>query len=158
MENAWAGKQVLVTGGLGFIGSNLARRLVELDAKVSILDSSNPLYGGNTFNIEEIKDKIEITIGDVRDKALLEKLVQGKDFIFDFAAQIRHTDSILMPIEDLEVNCLSKLYLLEACRATNRGVQILFSSSRMVYGRTGPEAISEDRPADPVVCRSQVRG
>ncbi|MEK7629853.1 MAG: NAD-dependent epimerase/dehydratase family protein [Patescibacteria group bacterium] len=150
MEKEWVGKKVLITGGLGFIGSNLAHRLVLLGAKVSILDSLNPLYGGNLFNIEEIKDKLEIIIDDVRNREILNKLVSGKDFIFDFAAQVRHTDSINTPLEDLEVNCLSKLYLLEACRNFNQAAKIIFSSSRMVYGKTGIESIKENHPTNPV--------
>lgn len=150
MENTWSGKRVLITGGLGFIGSNLAQRLVALGARVEILSSLNPLYGGNTFNLENIEDKIKIVVGDVRDRGLLKELVPGQDFIFDFAAQVRHSESINMPIEDLEVNCLSKLYLLETCRQLNRGVKILFSSSRTVYGKTGPELIGEEHPTNPL--------
>ncbi len=150
MENAWSGKQVLITGGLGFIGSNLAQRLVPLRAEVTILSTLNPLYGGNVFNLEGIKDKVKVVVGDVRDRKLLTDLVKGKDFIFDFAAQVRHSESINMPIEDLEVNCLSKLYLLEACRAWNPQAKILFASSRTVYGKTGPEPVSENHPTNPI--------
>lgn len=143
-------KKILITGGLGFIGSNLAIRLVSLGAKVTILDSMNPLYGGNLFNIHDIKDKAEVIIGDIRDKELVDKSVKNKDVIFDFAAQIRHTDSINMPFEDLAVNCGGRLNILEACRNFNRDVKIVFSSSRMVYGKAEKKLIDEKHPTNPL--------
>lgn len=142
-------KKVLITGGLGFIGSNVAHRLVDLGATVTLLDSLHPLYGGNLFNIEDIKDRVEVVLGDIRDKKLLERVVLDKDFIFDFAAQVSIVDSSSAPLEDLDVNCRGHLMLLETCRKINKNVKILFSSSRVVYGRVEQGPITETYPTNP---------
>ncbi len=149
MDN-WSGSKVLITGGLGFIGSNIANRLISLGVEVSILDSLNPLYGGNLANIEEIKDKVELVIGDVRDEKVVEKMVVGKNFIFDLAAQVRHSDSLSMPLEDLDVNCRGRLIVLEACRKFNPQVKIIFSSSRMVYGKVQGQQVDETASTTPL--------
>src|SRR5512146_528138 len=109
----FSGRKSLITGGLGFIGSNLARRLVDLGAKVLLVDSLNPDYGGNLFNIHGIEDKIQVNIADVRDQHGIDYLVQGQDYIFNLAGQVSHIDSMRNPYEDLEINCRSQLSLLE---------------------------------------------
>ena len=102
MKNNFEGKNVLITGGLGFIGSNLAHRLVDLDANVSIVDALIPGMGGNVFNVKEIEDKIEINIGDLRDESITQNVVKGKDYIFNLAAQLSHTNSMSNPLTDLD--------------------------------------------------------
>lgn len=127
-------KNVLITGGLGFIGSNLAHRLVELGANVLLVDSLIPEYGGNLFNIHDIKDKIKINIADVRDEYSMRYLVQGKDYLFNLAGQTSHLDSMNDPYTDLEINCRAQLSILETCRKYNPGIKIVFASTRQIYG------------------------
>ncbi len=129
-------KKVLITGGLGFIGSNIAHKLIHLDANVTILDNLAPLYGGNMFNIDDIKDKISLIHGDVRDIDTISKLVKDKDFIFHLAGQVSHIDSSEIPFEDLDINCKGYLNVLEACKKSNKNSKIIFSSSRLVLGKT----------------------
>ncbi len=128
------GKQVLITGGLGFIGSNLAHRLVELGAKVLIVDSLVPQYGGNLFNVAGIEDRIRVNIADVRDRSSMDYLVQGQDYLFNLAGQVSHMDSMKDPFTDLEINCRSQLSILESCRYNNPDVKVVFASTRQIYG------------------------
>ncbi len=134
LRDSYQGKKVMITGGLGFIGSNLARRLVEWGADILIVDSLIPDYGGNLFNIESIKDKIRVNIADIRDRNSMDYLVRGHDYIFNLAGQVSHIDSMRDPYTDLEINCRSQLSLLEACRYCNPGVKIIYASTRQVYG------------------------
>lgn len=125
----------LITGGLGFIGSNLARRLVELGARVTLVDSLIPEYGGNLFNIAGIEDKVRVNIADVRDEYSMDYLVQGRDFLFNLAGQTSHLDSMHNPYTDLEINCRAQLSILEACRKHNPRVKIVYASTRQIYGK-----------------------
>jgi len=127
-------RKVLITGGLGFIGSNLASRLVSFGAHVLLVDSLIPEYGGNLFNIKDIKDTVEVNIADVRDIYSMRFLVQGKDYIFNLAGQTSHTDSMEDPYTDLEINCRAQLSILETCRNYNPAVKIVFASTRQIYG------------------------
>jgi UDP-glucose 4-epimerase len=150
-EHAFAGKKVLITGGLGFIGSNLAIRLVELGADVLIVDSLIPHYGGNLFNIEPVKDKVRVNIADVRDVNGMNYLVRGQDYLFNLAGQVSHIDSMEDPYTDLEINCRAQLSILEACRHNNPTIKIVYASTRQVYGI--PEYLPVDekhllRPTD----------
>lgn len=129
------GKQVMITGGLGFIGSNLARRLVDLGARVLIVDALIPETGGNCFNIHDIQDHVSCRITDIRDVLAMERLVPGQEVIFNLAGQVSHLDSMRDPFTDLEINCRSQLALLEACRRLSPGTKIVFASTRQVYGR-----------------------
>ena len=122
-NNFYHNRRVLITGGAGFIGSNLAHRLVALGADVSVIDSLIPDYGGNLFNLHDIKDQIKINISDVRDENAMHYLVQDRDVIFNLAGQVSHLDSMRDPYTDLEINCRSQLSLLEACRKHNTGVR-----------------------------------
>ena len=128
-------KDCLITGGLGFTGSNLARRLVELGARVTLADSLIPEYGGNLFNIAGIEDKVRVNIADVRDEYSMDYLVRGRDFIFNLAGQTSHLDSMQNPYTDLDINCRAQLSILEACRKHNRNVKIVFTSTRQIYGK-----------------------
>ncbi len=124
----------MITGGLGFIGSNLAHRLVELGAEVLIVDSLIPDHGGNLFNIEGIADQLRVNIADVRDRNGMDYLVRGQEYIFNLAGQVSHMDSMRDPYTDLEINCRSQLSLLEACRYNNPTVKIVYASTRQIYG------------------------
>lgn len=150
MSSSYRGAQVLVTGGLGFIGSNLCLALVEQGATVTIVDSMIPGHGGNLFNIEPICHKVHVNFSDMRDAHSLRYLVQGKDFIFNLAAQVSHIDSMEDPMTDLEINCRSQLSLLETCRAHNPKAHIVFTSTRQVYGRPQYLPVDEKHPICPV--------
>lgn len=135
LEKVYRGKNVLITGGMGFIGSNLARRLVEWGSEVTIIDCMIPEYGGNRRNILGIEDRMDIHVADVRDHALLPDLVRGKDYLFNLAGQTSHMDSMTDPETDLEINCRAQLAILEACRKHNTDIRIVFASTRQLYGR-----------------------
>jgi UDP-glucose 4-epimerase len=124
----------MITGGLGFIGSNLAHHLVEWGADILIVDSLIPDYGGNLFNVEDIEDKVQVNIADVRDRNSMDYLVRQQDYIFNLAGQVSHIDSMHDPYTDLEINCRSQLSLLEACRHNNPAVKIVYASTRQIYG------------------------
>lgn len=132
--NTFKNKRVLITGGLGFIGSNLARRLVNLDAKVTLVDSLIPEYGGNLFNISGIENRVTVNIADVRDEYSMNYLVQDQDFLFNLAGQTSHLDSMRDPYTDLEINCRAQLSILEACRKRNPSIKVVFASTRQIYG------------------------
>lgn len=127
-------KRIMITGGLGFIGSNLARQLVERGAVVTIVDSLIPQYGGNLWNVEAIKEKIKINISDVRDEHSMKYLVQGMDYLFNLAGQTSHADSMNDPYSDLEINARAQLSILEACKKYNRDIKVIFASTRQMYG------------------------
>jgi len=135
LARAYSGADVLVTGGLGFIGSNLARRLVALGAKVTLMDSMIPDYGGNRFNVEDLRDRVTVNFADVRDRSAMDHLVQGRDHLFNLAGQVSHIDSMRDPFTDLDINGRSQLSILESCRHNNRRVKVVFAGSRQVYGR-----------------------
>ena len=142
--------KILVTGGLGFIGSNLALRLVELGAQVTLVDSLIPEYGGNLWNVESLKEKVRINISDVRDEHSMKYLIQGQDFLFNLAGQTSHVDSMNNPYTDLEINARSQLSILEACRRHNPGVKIVFASTRQMYGAPQYLPVDERHPLFPV--------
>lgn len=144
------GKRVLITGGLGFIGSNLARRLVTLGAQVTIVDSLIPAYGGNFFNIEEIRNQVVCNISDVRDPHAMAYLVQDQDFLFNLAGQTSHLDSMTDPQTDLDINAAAQLSILEACRKVNAGIKLIFASTRQLYGKPDYLPVDELHPIRPV--------
>jgi UDP-glucose 4-epimerase len=150
MNNAFTNAQVLITGGLGFIGSNLARRLVALGAHVTVVDSLIRDYGGNLYNVEGIRDRIQINVSDVRDNHSMQHLVQAKDYLFNLAGQTSHLDSMLNPMADLEINCQAQLSILETCRICNPGIKIVFASTRQIYGRPSQLPVPETHPLNPV--------
>lgn len=144
-------KEILITGGLGFIGDNLAHRLVDLGAHVTLIDSLIPEYGGNLFNISEIKDKVKVNISDVRDEHSMRYLVQGQDYLFNLAGQTSQIDSMQDPYTDLEINCNAQLSILEACRKYNPNIKIVFASTRQLYGKPDYLPVDEKhllRPTD----------
>lgn len=129
------GRDVLITGGAGFIGSNLARCLVEAGARVTVVDSLIPEYGGNLYNLDGIAERIHLNIADIRDRSSMAYLVQRRDVIFNLAGQTSHLDSMTDPFTDLEINCTAQLSLLEACRRHNRGAVVVYASTRQIYGK-----------------------
>jgi UDP-glucose 4-epimerase len=144
-------RPVLITGGLGFIGSNLAHHLVTLGARVLIVDSLIPAYGGNLFNIHGIENRVRVNIADIRQQTTMNYLVQGHDVIFNLAGQVSHIDSMEEPYTDLEINCRSQLTLLEACRHNNPAVKVVFAGTRQIYGRPESLPVTEShlvRPTD----------
>jgi UDP-glucose 4-epimerase len=144
-------RAVLITGGLGFIGSNLAHQLVTLGARVLIVDSLIPAYGGNLFNIHGIENRVRVNIADIRQQSTMNYLVQGQDVIFNLAGQVSHIDSMQDPYTDLEINCRSQLTLLEACRRNNPQVKVVFAGTRQIYGRPESLPVTEShlvRPTD----------
>jgi len=131
----FADRSVLITGGLGFIGSNLARTLADLGAHVTVVDSLIPEYGGNLFNLKGYEGRIRINIADIRDEFSMAYLVQGQDYLFNLAGQTSHLDSMKNPFVDLDINCRSQLFILEACRKHNSAVRVVYASTRQIYGR-----------------------
>ena len=146
----FTGSDVLVTGGLGFIGSALARRLIELGAKVTLVDSLIPEYGGNLFNIHDIRDRVTVDLTDVRDAAAMSSLIKKRQFLFNLAGQTSHLDSMTDPMTDLNINAAAQLHILEACRLHNRDLKIVFASTRQVYGRPEYLPVDEKHPIEPV--------
>jgi len=147
----YRGRRVMVTGGLGFIGSNLARRLVDLEADVLLVDSLIDDYGGNLFNIDGVADRLRVNVADIRQQSTMNYLVRDREVIFNLAGQVSHIDSMRDPYTDLEINCRSQLTLLEACRNHNAAAKVVFAGTRQVYGRPDSLPVSEAhlvRPTD----------
>ena len=149
MKN-YSGKEILITGGLGFIGSNLARSLVTQGANLTLVDSLIPQYGGNAFNIDDIKNKVAVNVCDVRDTFAMENHIQGKDYLFNLAGQTSHLDSMADPHTDLDINAAAQLSILEVCRKENPDIKIVFASTRQLYGRPDYLPVDEKHPIRPV--------
>jgi UDP-glucose 4-epimerase len=145
----YRGRRVLVTGGLGFIGSNLSRTLADLGARVTAVDSLLPDYGGNLFNLDGYEEKVRINIADVRG-AGMEYLVRGHEVLFNLAGQVSHIDSMTDPVTDLEINCTSQLRLLEAVRKGNPALKIVYAGTRQIYGRPQYLPVDEKHLLQPV--------
>lgn len=147
--DVFKGKKILITGGLGFIGSTIAIKLVDYAKQIVLLDSLIPDYGGNIFNINEIKDRVKVNIADVRDESSMNNLVQGQDYIFNMAGTLSHIDSMTDPYTDLEINCKSQLTILEACRKNNKDVKIVLAATRGEYGKIQYFPVDENHPLQP---------
>ena len=144
-------RRVMVTGGLGFIGSNLVRSLADAGADVMVVDSLHPDYGGNRFNLAGLEDRVRINVSDVRDQTSMDALVQDREIIFNLAGQVSHIDSMRDPYTDLDINCRAQLSMLEACRKYNPSVRVIYAGTRQVYGRPDRLPVDEThlvRPAD----------
>ena len=150
VTEGFQGAKVLVTGGLGFIGSNLVRRLVDLGAVVTVVDSLVAEYGGNLYNIAGLEDRIRINISDVRDEHSLKYLVRNQQYLFNLAGQTSHMDSMADPFTDLEINCRAQLSILETCRRHNPDVQLVFASTRQMYGAPNYLPVDERHLLQPV--------
>lgn len=150
LARAYRGRRALITGGLGFIGSNLARRLVALGARVTVVDSLIPEYGGNLRNIAGLEGALQTNISDVRDRHSLPVFVRGKDYLFNLAGQTSHMDSMTDPETDLEINARAQLSILEACRRHAPAIRVVFASTRQLYGRPDRLPVAENHPLRPV--------
>ncbi len=143
-------KKILITGGLGFIGSNLTRRLVERGNTITVVDSLIPEYGGNLRNLQDIQDKITVSFSDVRDVQAINNLIKGHDYLFNLAGQTSHLDSMHDPITDLDINAKAQLSILEACRKSNPEIRVVFASTRQIYGKPKYLPVNEKHPQNPV--------
>jgi UDP-glucose 4-epimerase len=150
MNKIFEGRNVLITGGLGFIGSNMAARLVDLGAHVTLVDSLIPEYGGNLFNIAGLEGRVKVNISDVRDDHSMRYLVQEQDYLFNLAGQTSHLDSMQDPYTDLEINCRSQLSILEVCRKYNPQIKVVFASTRQIYGKPDYLPVDEKHLLRPV--------
>ena len=150
IETAFANRKVLITGGAGFIGSNLAARLVDLGARVTVLDNLLPGCGGNLFNLEPIQGRIRFEITDLRDDRGLLPLVEGQDYLFNLAGRSSHMDSMRDPYGDLDANCRAHLAILEACRIGNPDLRIVFASTRQLYGKPDSLPVDEQHALRPI--------
>jgi dTDP-glucose 4,6-dehydratase/UDP-glucose 4-epimerase len=150
MSNGFDGASAIITGGCGFIGSNLARRLVKLGARVTLVDSLIPEYGGNLANVADLAGKVTINISDVRDPHSMAYLIRRHDFLFNLAGQTSHLDSMADPYTDLNINAVAQLSILEAARKVNPKVRIVFASTRQIYGRPQYLPVDEKHPIIPV--------
>lgn len=148
--NNFYNKQVLITGGLGFIGSNLSNQLAKMGANVTIVDSLIPEYGGNLFNISGMEGKVRVNISDVRDEYSMKYLVQDQDYLFNLAGQTSHLDSMQNPYTDLDINCRAQLSILETCRKYNPTIKIIFASTRQIYGKPDYLPVDEKHLLRPV--------
>src|SRR5436190_3320897 len=149
-RDSYRGRRVMITGGLGFIGSNLARQLVDLGADVLIVDSMIADYGGNLFNIDGIEDRIRVNIADLRQGSTMDVLVRGREVIFNLAGQVSHIDSMRDPYTDLDINCRAQLSMLEACRKFNPSVKVIFAGTRQVYGKPDRLPVDENHLVRPI--------
>ena len=150
LPREYAGRRVLITGGLGFIGSNLARTLTRFGARVTVVDSLIPEYGGNLRNLAGMERKVTVNVSDVRDRHSLPVFVRDQDVLFNLAGQTSHMDSMMDPETDLEINARAQLSILEACRQHNPGIRIVFASTRQLYGKPDYLPVDEDHPLRPV--------
>ena len=150
IAQSFTARRVLITGGLGFIGANLARRLAAAGAHLTLVDSLIPEYGGNLFNIAGIEDRVRVNISDVRDEHSMCVLVQGQDYLFNLAGQTSHLDSMTDPYNDLEINCRAQLAILEACRKHNPNIKVVFASTRQIYGKPDYLPVDEKHLLRPV--------
>ena len=148
--NSFKGKNVLITGGLGFVGSNLSIRLASEGANVLIVDNMLPRQGGNVFNIEPVKDKVKINISDIRNQISMNHLVKGQDYIFHLAGQVNHVDSVKNPINDLSINVEGTLVLMEALRLNNPSAKVIFTGTRGEYGASLKLPVSEKHEINPI--------
>lgn len=149
LTNEFSGKSVLITGGMGFIGSNLAIRLAELGADVTILDSMIPDYGGNEFNVFPIKDRVRINFCDIRDESAVNYLVRGKDYVFHLAGQVCHLMSLSNPFPDIEMNITGTAIVMEALRKFNRDAIVVYTGTRGQYGASVSLPVNEEAPTNP---------
>lgn len=150
ISDVFRGKRILITGGLGFIGSNLAFRLVDFGAQVTLVDSLIPEYGGNPFNIAGLEGRVKVNISDVRDQHSMKYLVKDQDFLFNLAGQTSHMDSMQDPFTDLEINVRAQLSILETCRNHNPGLKIVFAGTRQIYGKPDYLPVDEKHLLRPV--------
>jgi len=149
-EAPYRGLKAVVTGGLGFLGSNLARRLVELGAEVVVLDSLQANSGGNPANLRGMEDRLQVMHLDLRDSLQFPEVLAGRDFVFNLAGLVSHIDSMTDPVADLECNVHAQVVFLEACRKHVPQARVVFASTRQIYGRPLRNPVDESHPLHPV--------
>lgn len=143
----YRGRRVLITGGLGFLGSNLCLSLVEQGAHVTVTDALLPGYGGNLHNIEPVRSAVNLQFADVRDRHAMNQVVQGQDVIFHIAAQTSHVDSMVDPYLDVDINLNGTLNLLEAIRHHAPHARFVYAGTRAQYGKMrSSQVVEEDLP------------
>jgi UDP-glucose 4-epimerase len=146
----YAGKRVLVTGGLGFIGSNLAVRLARDGAQVTVLDSTVRGCGANTHNLEPFLTRISVIQDDIGALKTYHRDVVGTDVVFNMAGEISHINSMRDPVRDLALNTTSQLCFLLGLRDICPGVRVVYASTRQVYGVPQYLPINESHPINPI--------
>ena len=149
-DDFYANKNILITGGLGLVGSNLAKALFAQGANITIVDSLHPQYGGNLFNIIGLEKKVKVSILDIRDTAALASFIKNKDYLFNLAGQTSHLDSMVSPKNDLEINAVAQLGILEICKEFNPEIKIIYASTRQIYGVPQYLPVDELHPLVPV--------
>lgn len=149
-RDAFHGKRVLITGGMGFVGSNLAIALVALGADVTIVDAMIPGYGGNPFNLEPVKDRVRVESGDIRDEPLMNDLVRGQDYVFHLAGQVDHILSMTNPYPDIDINVKGTAVVMEACRHHNPEAKVVYTGTRGQYGKPASLPVNETAPLMPL--------
>jgi UDP-glucose 4-epimerase len=148
-DSAFHGRCCLITGGLGFIGSTLAIRLVEAGARVTILDAMIPEYGGNLFNVEPVRNSVSINYADICDRHAMDYLVRGHDYVFHLAGQVSHVMSLTDPFPDIDYNVKGTAVLMEALRKHNPAAKVVFTGTRGQYGPAVRLPVAEDAPSNP---------
>lgn len=143
-------RRVVITGGLGFIGSNLAHRLVSLGAQVRIVDSARPETGANRFNLKSIAADVDLRISDMRDMHVITEMIEDQEYLFNLAGQVSHVESMNAPQDDLEINTVCQLAMVEACRKNNPLIKVVHAGTRQVYGCTKSLPVNEYHPVSPV--------
>jgi UDP-glucose 4-epimerase len=149
IQTAFKGKTALITGGMGFVGSNLAIRLANLGAKVTVLDSMIPDYGGNEFNLASVKDRVRINYCDIRDESAVDYLVRGQDYVFHLAGQVCHLMSLSNPFPDIDMNITGTAILMEALRKNNPNAIVVYTGTRGQYGPSVSLPVNEEAPTNP---------
>jgi len=150
---------VLIVGGAGFVGANLVRRcLREPDTRVTVMDSLDSHLHTTTRNLANVWKHIRFIRGDIRDETLLAEVVQGKDVIFNCAAQTSHPLSIQYPLLDADINCLGNLKLLESIRLLNPNASVVYLSSSTVIGKALTQIVDEDHGEKPLDFYSADKG
>lgn len=150
IDSAFSDTSVLITGGLGFIGSNLARRLVQLGAHITLIDNLMPEFGGNLQNIADIQSQVTVKLCDIRDEECVSEHLADHKILFNLAGQTSHIDSMNDPFIDLSINAASQLSILEAVRSFNPQMRVVFASTRQLYGRPDYLPVDEEHPIRPV--------
>jgi UDP-glucose 4-epimerase len=148
-KETFAGKSALITGGMGFVGSNLAIRLAELGANVTVIDSMIPDYGGNEFNLFPVRDRVRVNYCDIRDVSAMNYLVRGQDFVFHLAGQVCHVMSLSNPFPDIEINITGTAVLMEALRQHNKNAIVVYTGTRGQYGSSVSLPVNEEAPTNP---------
>jgi UDP-glucose 4-epimerase len=144
----YRGLPVMVTGGLGFIGSNVAQRLAALGAKVTVVDSLIPGCGANRFNLAGAD--VRLIEADLSEPGMFEDAIAEARVVFNLAGEISHIHSMEYPERDLQINTVSQLRFLDACRRLNRGVRVVYAGTRQVFGKPQYLPVDEAHPIRPV--------